>query len=134
MLLWAIAASGADIDLLSQLSSTLGTLESHAQVLLHAAAHHTQIAAAHDTHHLSALAVALRKLNASYARRTRDLDKARANINALHSEVEETWQVAEEQATEVDRFKSEAISAAVATQLEDNITDTGSSKGRRQYC
>jgi hypothetical protein len=103
MLLWAIAASGMDIDLLSQLSGTLGTLNSHAQDLLHAAAHHTQIAAARNTHHLSALAVAIRKVNASlsYARRKRNLDKARANINALHSKVEETWKVAEEQATEV---------------------------------
>jgi hypothetical protein len=127
MLLRALAASGADIDLLSQLSGTLGTLDSHAQDLLHAAAHRTQIAAARDTHRSSALAVALRKLNASYARRTRDLDKARANINALRSEVEEAWKVAEEQAAEVDKLKSEAISTAAATQLED-ITDTTSSK------
>ena len=127
MLLRALAASGADIDLLSQLSGTLGTLDSHAQELLHAAAHRTQIAAARDTHRSSALAVALRKLNASYARRTRDLDKARANINALRSEVEEAWKVAEEQAVEVDRLKSEATSATAATQLED-IADTTSSK------
>jgi hypothetical protein len=126
MLLRALAASGADIDLLSQLSGTLGTLDSHAQDLLHAAAHRTQIAAARDTHRASALAVALRKLNASYARRTRDLDKARANISALRSEVEEAWKVAEEQAAEVDKLKSEAISTAAATQLQD-ITDTTSS-------
>jgi septal ring factor EnvC (AmiA/AmiB activator) len=65
MLLRALAASGADNDLLSQLGSTLFNLDSHA------------------------LAVALRKLNASYARRTRDLDKARAQIAALRSEVDE---------------------------------------------
>ncbi|KAH8980504.1 hypothetical protein EDB86DRAFT_557495 [Lactarius hatsudake] len=112
MLLRALAASGADSDLLVQLSGTLGTLDSHAQDLLHAAAHRTQIAAARDTHRASALAVALRKLNASYARRTRDLDKARANINALRSEVEEAWKVAEEQAAEVDKVKAEATSAA----------------------
>ncbi|KAH9054104.1 hypothetical protein EDB87DRAFT_1648492 [Lactarius vividus] len=115
MLLRALAASGADNDLLAQLSGTLGTLDSHAQDLLHAAAHRTQIAAARDTHRASALAVALRKLNASYARRTRDLDKARANINALRSEVEEAWKVAEEQAAEVDKLKASATSAA--TQL-----------------
>ncbi|KAF8264501.1 hypothetical protein EI94DRAFT_464517 [Lactarius quietus] len=123
MLLRALAASGADIDLLTQLSGTLGTLDSHAQDLIHAATHRTQIAAARDTHRSSALAVALRKLNASYARRTRDLDKARTNINALRSEIEEAWKVAEEQAAEVDRLKSEATSAAA--QLKD-ITDNNS--------
>ena len=125
MLLRALTASGADIDLLSQLSGTLGTLDSHAQDLLHAAAHRTQIAVARDTHRASALAVALRKLNASYARRTRDLDKARANINARRSEVEEAWKVAEEQAAEVDRLKSEATFAAA--ELKDT-TDTTSSR------
>ncbi len=120
MLLRALAASGADSDLLTQLSGTLSTIDSHAQDLLHAATHRTQIAAARDTHRASALAVALRKLNASYARRTRDLDKARANINALRSEVEEAWKVAEEQAAEGDKIKAEATSAA--TQLR-NITD-----------
>jgi hypothetical protein len=124
MLLRALAASGADIDLLSQLSGTLGTLDSHAQDLLQAAAHRTQISAAQDTHRASALAVALRKLNASYARRTRDLDKARANIGALRSEVEEAWKVAEEQAAEVDKLKSEA--ASTAARLQD-LPDTTSS-------
>ena len=125
MLLRALAASGADNDLLSQLSGTLGTLDSHAQDLLHAAAHRTQIAIARDTHRASALAVALRKLNASYARRTRDLDKARANINALRSEVEEAWKVAEEQAAEVDRLKSQDTSTAA--ELKDT-TDAISSR------
>jgi hypothetical protein len=124
MLLRALAASGADGDLLAQLSSTLSTLDSHAQDLLHAAAHRTQIAAACDTHRASALAVALRKLNASYARRTRDLEKARASINALRSEVEEAWKVAEEQAAEVDRVKSEATPATA--QLKDITDDTAS--------
>ena len=124
MLLRALAASGADSDLLAQLSSTLGTLDSHAKDLLHASAHRAQIAAASDTHRSSALAVALRKLNASYARRTRDLDKARANINTLRSEVEEAWKVAEEQAAAVDKVKSEA---SAAQQLKD-ITDNTASK------
>jgi hypothetical protein len=85
MLLRALAASGADNDLLSQLGSTLYNLDSHTQDLLHAAVHRTQL----TTHRASALAVALRKLNASHARRTRDLDKARAQIAALRSEVDE---------------------------------------------
>jgi hypothetical protein len=89
MLLRALAASGADNDLLSQLWQHPIYLDSHAQDLLHAAVHRTQLTTARDTHRASALAVALRKLNASYARRTRDLDKARAQIAALRSEVDE---------------------------------------------
>ena len=126
MLLRALAASGADIDLLSQLSGTLGTLDSHAQDLLQAAAHRTQISAARDTHRASALAVALRKLNASYARRTRDLDKARKSISALRSEVEEAWKVAEEQAAEVDKLKSEA--AARLQQDQDRPATASTSR------
>ncbi|KAH9160567.1 hypothetical protein EDB89DRAFT_2036818 [Lactarius sanguifluus] len=120
MLLRALAASGADSDLLAQLSGTLGTLDSHAQDLLHAAAHRTQIAAARDTHRASALAVALRKLNASYARRTRDLDKARTNINGLRSEVEEAWKVAEEQAAELRHINDNTSSRAAELSTDDD--------------
>lgn len=114
MLLRALSASGADTNLLTQLSATLSNLDLHAQSLLHAAAHRAQLDAARDTHRASALAVALRKLNASYARRTRDLDKARAHIAVLRGEVEEAWKVAEEQAVKVDKFK--AMAMAVATE------------------
>ncbi|KAH9957025.1 hypothetical protein BC827DRAFT_728647 [Russula dissimulans] len=116
MLLRALSASGADGDLLVQLTSTLSNLDLHAQNLLHAAAHRTQLTAARDTHRASALAVALRKLNASYARRTRDLDKARAHVATLRSEVDEAWKVAEEQAAEVDKLKVAAAAAAAETQ------------------
>ena len=125
MLLRALSASGADGDLLSQLCGTLSSLDLHAQNLLHAAAHRTQLSAARDTHRASALAVALRKLNASYARRTRDLDKARANITLLRREVEEAWKVAEEQATEVDKLKAAATETQelAMTGLEESVDD-----------
>jgi hypothetical protein len=42
----------------------------------------------HSTHRASTLAVVLRKLNASYARGTCDLDKARPQIAALSTEVD----------------------------------------------
>lgn len=105
MLLRALSASGADNDLLTQLSVTLSNLDLHAQSLLHAATHRAQLASARDTHRASALAVALRKLNASYARRTRDLDRARAHIAVLRDEVYEAWKLAEEKAAKVDIFK-----------------------------
>jgi hypothetical protein len=105
MLLRALSASGADNDLLAQLSVTLSNLDLHAQSLLHAATHRAQLASARDTHRASALAVALRKLNASYARRTRDLDRARAHIAVLRDEVYEAWKLAEEKAVNVDKFE-----------------------------
>ncbi|KAI0295630.1 hypothetical protein B0F90DRAFT_1142222 [Multifurca ochricompacta] len=123
MLLRALAASGADGELLTQLSNTLCNIDTHAKDLLHASIHRNQLAAARDTHRASALAVALRKLNASYARRTRDLDKARAQIATLRSEVDEAWNAAHKEATEVDRLKT----AAATKQREavtDNITPT----------
>jgi hypothetical protein len=132
MLLRALSASGADGDLLSQLCGTLSNLDSHAQNLLHAAAHRTQLSAARDTHRASALAVALRKLNASYARRTRDLDKARANISLLRGEVEEAWKVAEEQAAEVDKLKAAATEqqelamTGLGDSVDEEEDDTGS--------
>lgn len=125
MLLRALSVSGADSDLLTQLSGTLSNLDSHTQNLLHAAAHRTQLVAARDTHRASALAVALRKLNASYARRTRELDKARAHIATLRSEVDEAWKVAEEQAAEVDKLKAvagEPHELAIAG-TGDSVTD-----------
>ena len=129
MLLRALSASGADNDLLTQLSVTLSNIDLHAQNLLHAASHRAQLAAARDAHRASALAVALRKLNASYARRTRDLDKARAHIAVLRGEVDEAWKVAEEQAAKVDKFKAVAMVAANEPQElsnadpEDSVVD-----------
>jgi hypothetical protein len=125
MLLRALAASGADSDLLTQLSGTLSNLDSHAQDLLHAAMQRTQLTTARDSHRASALAVALRKLNASYARRTRDLDKARAHIAALRSEIDEAWKLAEEQATQIDDLRAAALEQRekTTTGLGDSVAD-----------
>lgn len=116
MLLHALSASGADSDLLTQLSVTLSNLDLHAQSLLHAVTHRAQLTAAQDTHRASALAVALRKLNASYARRTRDLDKARAHIAVLRNEVYEAWKHAEEQTAKVDKLNGAATTAVAEPQ------------------
>ncbi|KAA1470130.1 hypothetical protein DENSPDRAFT_672276 [Dentipellis sp. KUC8613] len=58
-------------------------------------------------HRASALAVALRKLNASYAKRTRELAGARERVGTLEGEIEDAWRVAEEVALEVDRLRAE---------------------------
>ena len=120
MLLRALSASGADSNLLTQLSVTLSNLDLHAQSLLHAATHRAQLASARDTHRASALAVALRKLNASYARRTRDLDRARAHVAVLRDEVYEAWKLAEEQAAKVDESNVKATTVLTEPQEFSN--------------
>jgi len=129
MLLRALSASGADNNLLTQLSVTLSNLDLHAQSLLHAATHRAQLASSRDTHRVSALAVALRKLNASYARRTRDLDKARAHIAVLRGEVDEALESCRGTGSQVDKFKEAAISMGAEPQelsnadLEESVAD-----------
>lgn len=120
MLLRALSASGADNNLLTQLSTTLSNIDLHAQSLLHAATHRAQLASARDTHRASALAVALRKLNASYARRTRDLDKARAHIAELRREVYEAWKLAEEGAAKADKSNVTPTTLAAKSQEFSN--------------
>ncbi|KAI0028241.1 hypothetical protein K488DRAFT_73916, partial [Vararia minispora EC-137] len=95
--------------LLAQLNGSLARLDGAAEGLLRAGAHRAQLAAARDTHRASALAVALRKLNASYARRTRELEREREKRHAAQGEVEEAWRVAEEVAAEVDRLRAREL-------------------------
>ena len=124
MLLRALSASGADYNLLTQLSVTLSNLDLHAQSLLHAATHRSQMASARDTHRASALAVALRKLNASYARRTRDLDKARAHIAELRDQVYEAWKLAEERVTKPTTLAAESQQVSNAdADSEESVAD-----------
>jgi hypothetical protein len=92
MLLCVLFASGADNNL-TQLSVSLSNVNLHAKSLPRAATHHTQLASARGTHCASALAVALCKPYARHARRTRDIDKARAHIAVLRSEVDEAWKL-----------------------------------------
>lgn len=60
---------------------------------------------------------ALRKLDPSYARCTRDPDKARAHITVLRGEADEAWEVAEGQAAKVDKFKATAITSLLYVAL-----------------
>lgn len=61
-----------------------------------------QIQKVQDVHVASALAMALRKLNGSYAKRTTELREARAQCDQLKLELEEAWRVAQEMAQEMD--------------------------------
>ncbi|KIY45668.1 hypothetical protein FISHEDRAFT_61065 [Fistulina hepatica ATCC 64428] len=73
-----------------------------------------------DAHWASALAIALRKLNTSYGRRTSDLVKARERIHQLEGELEDAWREAEHLAEELDeRDERDAQLAIDDTQLYD---------------
>ncbi|EPQ56162.1 hypothetical protein GLOTRDRAFT_137975 [Gloeophyllum trabeum ATCC 11539] len=98
-------------SLISQLSSLVGTLDKHTHTLLQATTHEHQITCLQEVHQASALAVALRKLNASYKKRTDELRQARRRIEELEAELEEAWRCAEEVALEADEDDEEELDA-----------------------
>lgn len=96
--------------LIQQLAEITTSMDRFTETLLKTSEHRSQLAQVQEKHLSSALAVALRKLNASYAKRTADLKNARARIAAMQTELEEAWKVAEGMAEEMDdleNFKSD---------------------------
>ncbi|KAJ3563383.1 hypothetical protein NP233_g8975 [Leucocoprinus birnbaumii] len=63
-----------------------------------------------DVHWASALAIALRKLNNSYGRRTTELQQARERIAQLEAELEDAWKEAEKLAEEMDDYEADLVS------------------------
>ncbi|KAF7317832.1 hypothetical protein MKEN_00871100 [Mycena kentingensis (nom. inval.)] len=88
-----------------QLSQTTNECDQLVEELLQIADQVGQIHRLEDTHWASALAIALRKLNASYGRRTTDLIKAREKIVALQGELNDAWAQAETLAKEMDALE-----------------------------
>ncbi|KAL0953909.1 hypothetical protein HGRIS_005075 [Hohenbuehelia grisea] len=97
------ATSAANIgQLTGQLSETTAECDRLLEELLRVADQQAQINKLEDVHWASALAVALRKLNGSYAKRTTELKAARAKIASLEAELEDAWKEAEKMAKEID--------------------------------
>ncbi|KAJ7708831.1 hypothetical protein B0H17DRAFT_1124628 [Mycena rosella] len=96
--------------LTSQLSQTAAECDQLLEDLLQIADQVGQITRLLDVHWASALAIALRKLNSSYGRRTSDLLSARARIATLEAELNDAWQQAEKLAREMDEADAEAPS------------------------
>ncbi|KAF9006196.1 hypothetical protein BDQ17DRAFT_1408166 [Cyathus striatus] len=63
-----------------------------------------------DVHWGSALAIAIRKLNSSYGRRTSELSAARNRITQLEAELEDAWKEAENIAREMDDYEAGMLS------------------------
>ena len=93
-------------SLVNQLSETTQTCDHLMTELLQIADQQAQLAKVQDLHWASALAIALRKINKSYGRRTSELKEARERIEMLNAELEEAWKVAEKMAQEVDDLEA----------------------------
>lgn len=88
--------------LVTQLADVTAACDKYMLQLLSVADHKAQIQHVQEVHVSSALAMALRKLNASYAKRTAEVRQSREQIEQLKGELEEAWKVAEDMAQEMD--------------------------------
>ncbi|KAF9530369.1 hypothetical protein CPB83DRAFT_850790 [Crepidotus variabilis] len=96
--------------LTAQLAETITDCDLRLEELLKTNDQIAQVNKLMDIHSASALAIALRKLNGSYARRTKDLNTARDRIFQLESELDDAWKEAEKVAAELDDYET-ALSA-----------------------
>ncbi|KAJ3743761.1 hypothetical protein DFH05DRAFT_1497558 [Lentinula detonsa] len=107
------------IDLVSklatQLSDTTVACDKLTQELVSIADQINQVTKLIENHWASALAIALRKLNGSYGKRTAELIEARTKLNQLQQELNEAWSEAEKLAEEMDGL----------TQELDDMDETG---------
>lgn len=89
-------------NLAKQLSEITAACDRLMESMLRISDQRAQIQRIQEVHDASALAMALRKLNGSYAKRTSELKELRSQNDQLKAELEEAWRVAEEMAQEMD--------------------------------
>lgn len=89
-------------DLAQRLADVSASLDRLATTVCRVSDQLAQIRSLQEVHAASALAVALRKLNASYARRVRENQSLKEKLAAAEDERDEAWRVAEELAVEYD--------------------------------
>ncbi|KII86025.1 hypothetical protein PLICRDRAFT_178320 [Plicaturopsis crispa FD-325 SS-3] len=99
--------------LTTQLAATCAALDAVAFELTETAALDAHLAQVVPQHHASALAIALRKLNTAYGRRTEDLRESQKKVATLEAELSEAWAVAEGLAKEMDGRDAVAQDGAV---------------------
>lgn len=93
-------------NLTTQLADITSTCDQLMTDLLRVTDQKAQIHRIQDVHISSALAMALRKLNASYAKRTAEVREARERADQLKAELDEAWAVAQEMAEEMDELEN----------------------------
>ncbi|EIW59781.1 uncharacterized protein TRAVEDRAFT_37052 [Trametes versicolor FP-101664 SS1] len=89
-------------NLTTQLAELTVSCDRLMEALVRISDQRAQIQQVQNLHIASALSMALRKLNTSYAKRTADLAEARAQNEALNAELEEAWSMAQDMAQEMD--------------------------------
>ncbi|CDO68834.1 hypothetical protein BN946_scf184805.g43 [Trametes cinnabarina] len=89
-------------NLTTQLSDLTVACDRLMETLVRIADQRAQIQHIQDLHIASALSMALRKLNTSYAKRTAELQEERARNEELKAELEEAWSMAQDMAQEMD--------------------------------
>lgn len=103
-----LAASSGEGDcsavasLTTQLAEVTAACDALMLEVVRAVDQRAQLQHVQEIHVSSALGMALRKLNASYAKRTGELRDAREHAATLQAELEEAWKVAEDMAQEMD--------------------------------
>ncbi|KAI0332728.1 hypothetical protein GY45DRAFT_1368956 [Cubamyces sp. BRFM 1775] len=131
MLLQSLAAlsqtDGADGEALYNLTSQLAELtvacDRLMETLVRIADQRAQIQRVQDLHISSALSMALRKLNTSYAKRTAELQEARAHNEELKAELEEAWTMAQDMAQEMDDLDNFDLAFSDDDMFEDEHHD-----------
>ncbi|KAJ3932731.1 MAG: hypothetical protein NXY57DRAFT_88660 [Lentinula lateritia] len=107
------------IDLVSklatQISDTTAECDKLTQELVSVVDQINQVTKLIENHWASALAIALRKLNGSYGKRTAELIEAKTKLGQLQAELNDAWSEAEKLAEEMDGLTREL----------DDIDDTG---------
>ncbi|KXN84258.1 hypothetical protein AN958_12831 [Leucoagaricus sp. SymC.cos] len=103
-----------------QLSETTTECDRLLEDLLTISDRTSQINRMLDVHWASALAIALRKLNNSYGRRTSELQQTRERISQLEGELEDAWKEAEKLAREMDEYEADLVS----DEEEDAVIET----------
>ncbi|EKM50567.1 uncharacterized protein PHACADRAFT_263918 [Phanerochaete carnosa HHB-10118-sp] len=92
--------------LVTQLAEVTAACDGLMMELLRLTDQRAQIHHVQEVHISSALAMALRKLNASYGKRTEELKGVKQEIEHLKAELEEAWRVAQEMAQEMDDLEN----------------------------
>ncbi|KAH9851845.1 hypothetical protein C2E23DRAFT_886067 [Lenzites betulinus] len=89
-------------NLTTQLAELTASCDRLMEVLVRISDQRAQIQQVQNLHIASALSMALRKLNTSYAKRTVELQEERTRNEALNAELEEAWSMAQDMAQEMD--------------------------------
>ncbi|KAL0057457.1 hypothetical protein AAF712_015903, partial [Marasmius tenuissimus] len=97
----------AATSLLTQLSDVVSDCDRMVEELVGVGDQVREIGGLVDNHWASALAVALRKLNTSYAKRTSELLSTRDRITQLEAERDDAWKEAEKVAKQLDHTEQE---------------------------